>query len=74
MWFMKAFAVIIPLWILVSIVSGEISMMTQLDKSGFNISYSEDPLRFIITICLFIGLEYYLVKTIVSTKDDGDKG
>lgn len=72
MWFLKMFAIVIPILILWSILSGEISMVSQLNKEYSNISFNNDPIGFMFTIGILVVLEFYLIKTIHSS-DDSDE-
>lgn len=67
---LKVFAVIVPIMIIWSIVTGEIVMMNQLDKSHSSISFSDNPFGFIMSIGALGVLEFYLLKTINSSRGE----
>ena len=64
MWFLKMFAIITPVWILWCIVTGEISMMNQMDKTRSIITASDEPIAFWISIIAFVLMEYFLIREI----------
>lgn len=72
MQYMKVFAILVPLFILWSLVTGEIPMMNQLDKTRSAISYANDPIAYLFSIGAMIVLEGYLLKQIFRSGRDGD--
>ena len=72
MWLLKIFAVIIPLWLVWSLFSGEITIMNQLDKSQTKLSLDEAPIGFFFMLGAMIVMEFYLLKTILNGNDSKD--
>lgn len=67
--FLIVFAIMIPVFILSSLISGEILMMNQLNKTHSNITWADDPVGFLFSIAVLLILEFYLIKTIRSGKE-----
>ena len=63
------FAIIVPVFILSSLISGEVLMMNQLNKTHSNISWADNPIGFLLSIAVLLILEFYLIKMIRSGKE-----
>ena len=72
MWFLKLFAIIVPILILWSILTGEIAIMSQLNKTHSNITFNGNPIGFVFSIGFLIVLEFYLIKTVHSSNDSNE--